>query len=97
MALVLMMLLSSGKPLLRFIFKLQKKLTVIFRAFVLNSREQLKQVEAAYLARNSKQKGDKPPKKEKKEKKEKKKSSGSLQNDIKGDTSGYYHCYLCIT
>ncbi len=64
------------------------------RAFVINSREQLRAIEAVYPAvvnykkTGGKEKKDKKDKDNKKDQKPKKALSGSLVNDIKGDTSG---------
>eukprot|EP00026_Physarum_polycephalum_P010976 Phypoly_transcript_11165.p1 GENE.Phypoly_transcript_11165~~Phypoly_transcript_11165.p1 ORF type:complete len:330 (+),score=68.81 Phypoly_transcript_11165:180-1169(+) len=69
----------------------------LIRAFVLNDRAQLKEVEAAYRSRSDrKRSGHKQPeapkgKKDAKPKKEApKKITGSLVDDIKGDTSGWF-------
>jgi len=70
----------------------------LIRAFVLNSREQLKYIEAAYQQRIArKHSGEKKPqsskgRKEPVKQKEapKKIFTGTLQSDIKGDTSGWY-------
>lgn len=71
----------------------------LIRAFVLNSREQLKQVEAAYQARiTRKHSGEKQPQSSKGRKEPPKQKAaptkkiftGTLQSDIKGDTSGWY-------
>lgn len=69
----------------------------LIRAFVLNDRAQLKEVEAAYKTRaDKKHSGHKEPvspkgKKDAKPKKDApKKITGSLADDIKGDTSGWF-------
>jgi len=74
----------------------------LIRAFVLNDRAQLKEVEAAYTARIQRKKaGEKKPKspkgkkedpaQQKQQKKETHKPlAGSLAEDIKGDTSGWF-------
>lgn len=72
--------------------------SALVRAFVLNDRNQLKAVEAAYKDRVERKKaGQKKPahpsgKKEPAKKKEapKKPVSGSLVDDLKGDTSGWF-------
>lgn len=61
--------------------------SALIRAFVLNNREQLRSVEAAYKDHVERKKsgGHKDKKKE-----HKKVATGSIEHDIKGDTSGWY-------
>jgi len=72
--------------------------SILIRAFVLNNRAQLKEVETAYGERLSRKKAGhksaKSPKGKKEEPKQKeapkKQVSGSLVQDLKGDTSGWF-------
>jgi len=65
--------------------------TRLIRAFVLNNKEQLRAIEQAYVLHHQKKKGKKDDKKDDKKSKEKKREvSGTLEADIKGDTSGWY-------